>query len=60
MELWMKIGSAVLLGAMIVLLIPRARDMVRHSPKAEHGDWRAFVLPLLAVAGFVALLMWLV
>ena len=60
MELWMKIGSAVLLGLMIVLLIPRARDMVANSPKAEAGDWRAFVLPLLAVVGFVLFLMWVV
>lgn len=56
----MKIGSAVLLGAMIALLLPRARHMLQHSPKAEAGDWSAFILPIAAVAAFVALLMWLV
>jgi hypothetical protein len=34
--------------------------MVTNSPKAEAGDWQAVVLPLLAVAGFVALLIYLV
>ena len=60
MELWMKIGSAVLLGAMIALLLPRARHMLQHSPKAEAGDCSAFILPIAAVAAFVALLMWLI
>ena len=60
MELWMKIGSAVLLGAMIAMLLPSARHMVRNSPAPEPGDWRSFILPILAVSGFVALLMWLV
>ena len=59
-DMWMKIGSAVLLGAMIALLLPRARHMIQNSPAAESGDWRAFLLPIVAVAGFVALLMWLV
>ncbi|MEQ8232606.1 MAG: hypothetical protein RLW61_18310 [Gammaproteobacteria bacterium] len=57
---WMKIGSAILLGMMIILLFPRARHMIKHSPAAQAGDWRAFLLPILAVGGFVALLMWLV
>ena len=60
METWMKIGTAILLGTMIILLLPRARQMLQHSPDAQPGDWQAFILPLLAVAGFVALLMWLV
>jgi hypothetical protein len=60
MDLWLKIGSAVLLGIMLVLLIPRARDMVANSPAAEPGDWPAFLLPLVAIAAFVAFLMWVV
>ena len=57
---WMTIGSALLLGTMIVLLIPGAKRMLKESPEAEPGDWQAFILPLLAVGGFIALLMWLV
>ena len=56
----MKIGSAVLLGIMIVLLIPTAKHFLRNSPVAQAGDWQSFIVPLLAVAGFVVLLMWLV
>ena len=57
---WMKIGSAVFLIAMIIFIWPSAKHMVTNSPKAEAGDWQAVVLPLLAVAGFVALLIYLV
>lgn len=57
---WMKIGSAILLGMLLILLFPQARHMLKHSPDAQPGDWRAFILPLLTVGGFVALLMWLV
>lgn len=60
MELWMKIGSALLLGTMLVMLLPRARQMFAESRPAAAGDWRAFLLPAAAVAGFVLLLMWLV
>ena len=60
MEMWMKIGSAVLLGTMLIVLFPHARRMIKHSPEAQPGDWQAFVGPLLAIGAFVALLMWLV
>lgn len=60
METWLKIGTAVLLGGMILMLLPQARQMLRHSPAPQAGDWQAFILPLVAVAAFVALLMWLV
>jgi len=57
---WTKIIWAVLLGAMIIFLWPRAKYMLKHSPKAESGDWQAVLLPLVLVAGFVALLIMLV
>lgn len=57
---WMKIGSAVLLVAMIIYLWPSAKHMMNNSPKAEAGDWQSVVLPLLGVIGFVALLIYLV
>lgn len=56
----MNILSALLLVAMIVMLLPRARQMLTQSPPAQAGDWRSFVLPLLAVCLFVLLLMKLV
>ena len=57
---WMKIGSAILLGAMIVYLWPRAKQMMKESRKAEAGEWRSVLLPILAVAGFVVLLVMMV
>lgn len=53
---WMKIGSALLLGAMIIFLFPRAKMMLKDSPKAAAGDWQAVLLPLAAIIGFIILL----
>lgn len=57
---WMKIGSALLLGMMVLLLARQLPAILKNTPDAEKGDWPAFILPIIAVAGFVALLMWLV
>lgn len=57
MEEWTKWLWALLLGAMILTLLPWAKQMVRHSPKARPGDWQAVVIPILLVVGFVLLLM---
>ncbi len=57
---WLKIGSALLIVAMMVFIWPSAKHMLRNSPEAEKGDWQGAVLPVLAVIGFVLLLMWLV
>ena len=56
MELWMKIGSALLLGTMIVMLWPQAKRMMRESRKAEAGEWRSAIIPVLLVMLFVAFL----
>ena len=37
---WMKIGSALFIGAMLVYLLPRAKQMIKQSPKASGEDWR--------------------
>jgi hypothetical protein len=57
---WMKIGWALLLGSMILILLPRAKQMLRHSPAAPPGGWQTVTLVLLAVAGFVMLLVLMV
>jgi hypothetical protein len=57
---WMKIGSAILLIAMIAVVFPRAKHMLTNSPKAEKGDWITVVLPIVAVIAFVVLLTMLV
>ena len=54
---WMTIGSALLVGLMLVLVMPRARQMLKESPKGSPKDWMDALLPLGAVALFVILLM---
>lgn len=56
MELWMKIGSALLLGMMLIVLWPHARTMIKESPKGSAEEWRSVLVPLLLVALFVVLL----
>ena len=57
---WMKIGTALLLVLMIVFLWPRAKQMMSQTRKAEPGEWQSALLPILAVVGFVVLLIMLV
>jgi hypothetical protein len=57
---WMKIGSALLLVMMILFLWPRAKQMMSETRKAEPGEWQSVLLPILAVVGFVVLLVMLV
>lgn len=54
MELWMKIGSAVLLLMMFFFILPRAKEMLKHSPKGSADDWRTAIIAL----GLVILFIW--
>ncbi len=58
--LWVQILSAILIGMMILVLAPRANQMLKHSPKPQQGDWQAVLLPIAAVVAFVILLVMLV
>jgi hypothetical protein len=53
---WMKLGSALLLGAMLVYLWPRAKHMLANSPKGSSDDWRTFALLIVGLAVFVYVL----
>ena len=55
---WLKIISAIALGAMLVALFPRVKEAIAQTPAGSASDWRAALLPLLLVAGFVALLVY--
>lgn len=55
-DLWMKIGWALLLGAMLALIWPRARIMMKEGRKGSTEEWKSALIPLLLVAGFVFLL----
>jgi hypothetical protein len=60
MDLWMKIGSAVLLVVMLIILIPRAKQMLKESPKGTSAQWVSFLIPIGIVVLFVLLLMQMV
>jgi len=53
---WIKIATAVFLVAMLVFLWPRAKHMLKHSPKATSDDWRSLILPIGGLILFVVLL----
>ena len=53
---WMKIFSAIILGGMVIYLWPRAKHMLKHSPKASGDDWKSFLLPMAGVVLFVVFL----
>ncbi len=55
-DMWLKIGSALLLGAMLVMIWPRARIMMQEGRKGSGAEWKSVLIPLLLVVGFVILL----
>ena len=55
-----KIVSALFLGAMLIYLLPRAKHMLKHSPKAGEGDWKAALIPLVLLVLFVLFLITIV
>jgi uncharacterized membrane protein YphA (DoxX/SURF4 family) len=59
MQLALQIASAVLVVIMLVYLWPAAKHWMTNGPRAQPGDWQAALVPLLLVAGFVLLLVWL-
>ncbi|HID45088.1 MAG TPA: hypothetical protein EYP34_04980 [Chromatiaceae bacterium] len=60
MNIWLQIGSAVVVVLMLVFLYPAAKHWLQNGPKAEKGDWQAAAIPLLLVVGFVILLIMMV
>lgn len=57
---WVKIGSALLMLAMVIYLFPRAKQAVQNSRKAESGEWMSFALLMGGVVLFVIALIALV
>lgn len=56
MEMWMKITWALLLGAMIIFLWPRTKQMLNESRGATGDDWKSVALPIGLVILFVIFL----
>ena len=59
MEMWQKILWALTLGAMVVFLLPRAKEMLAQSAQAENKDWKGVIFPSAMVVLFVILLIML-
>lgn len=57
---WMKITLAIVFIMMIIYLLPRARYMLKNSPKGSNADWMGAAIPIVAVIGFVVLLVLMV
>ena len=53
---WMAIGSAALLIGMMVFIFPSMKNAVANAPKGTMKDWMGYILPLVAVIGFIILL----
>ena len=53
---WLKIGSALLLIAMLFMVFPRAMQAIKNSPKGTSKDWMGYVVPMIVVVLFVMLL----
>ena len=57
---WMKIASALFILAMLIFLYPRMKHAVKNSPKGTTKDWMGYVIPLVAITGFIILLIQMV
>ena len=55
-DMWLKIGSALFLAALLVMIWPRARIMMQEGRKGSASEWKSALIPLLLVIGFVVLL----
>ena len=56
MDLWEAILAGVLVLAVLFFFGPGAKRAAEKAPKADAGDWRAALVPILLVAAFVALM----
>ena len=59
-NIWIKIGTALLLGAMLVFMLPRAKHWLKNSPKPGEGDVKALLIPLFLLVVFILFLITIV
>lgn len=57
---WLKIGSAVLLGAMLIFIFPRMRHAMKHTRKGTNKEWMNYLMILIVVGLFVVFLIQMV
>lgn len=57
---WTKIGTALLLIAMLAIIYPRMRHAMKHSRKGTNKEWMGFVMIIGIIALFIMFLIQLV
>jgi hypothetical protein len=57
---WTKIGTIILLGAMLLFIFPRMRHAVKNAPKGSNKDWLNYLMIIVAVGLFVVFLIQMV
>lgn len=57
---WTKIGTALLLGAMLIFIYPRMRHALQNAPKGSTQDWLGYLMIIAIVGLFVVLLIMMV
>ncbi|WP_038097898.1 hypothetical protein [Thioalkalivibrio sp. HK1] len=58
--LWEKLLAGVAALALLFFFVPGLRRWFKNPPKAGKGDWPAAILPILAVAAFVMLMIYMI
>ena len=55
-DLWEAILAGVLVLIVLFFFGPGAKRMMEKAPRAGADDWKAAIVPILLVAGFVVLM----
>lgn len=59
-NIWLKVGTALLLIMVLWRVGPAAMHWMKNGPKGTSQDWMGLMVPLAAVVGFVLLLIMMV
>ena len=57
---WTQLIWAAVLIMLAVYMFPRAVHWMKHGPRGDSADWRAAMIPIAMVIGFVFLLILMV
>ena len=57
---WLNIVWIVLLLVLLFRIAPYVKQAVENTPKGSSSDWMGFVIPIVGIALFIVLLVWLV
>jgi len=58
--MWLSIITAIVFGAFVIYMIPRAKEMIKNGPKGSLKEWQNFAIIITVVVVFVFMLIKLV